>query len=138
MTGVGLAVLWAIALLSLLPPDANAQSVAQRTPNLSNGWTAVRGVVQFNFTHRFDISDAPLRKITNTPSFQVATGVAGPLSVGFIYGSNSDLVPAYPNEWEWFTRWSALSQDGGALLDASSGRVECRGGELRHRAQRRA
>jgi hypothetical protein len=119
MTSVGLASLWAIALLTLSPLAAIAQSVAQRTPNLSNGWMPARGVVQFNFTHRFDISDAPLRKVTNTPSFQVATGIAGPFSVGFIYGSNSDLVPAYPNEWEWFTRWSPLSQDGGAPLDAS-------------------
>ena len=81
MSGVGLAALWAIGLLTVSAPHAMAQSVAQRTPNLSNGWTPVRGVVQFNFTHRFDISDAPLRKLTNTPSFQVATGVAGPLSV---------------------------------------------------------
>jgi plastocyanin len=105
--------------MTLSPLGALAQSVAQRTPNLSNGWMPVRGVVQFNFTHRFDISDAPLRKITNTPSFHVATGIAGPLSVGFIYGSNSDLVTAYPNEWEWFTRWSPIAQDGGAPLDAS-------------------
>lgn len=109
----------ALVLLVVRPDRIPAQSVAQRTPNLSNGWTPVRGVVQFNFTHRFDVSDAPLRKVTNTPSFQVATGVAGPLGVGFTYGSNSDLVPAYPNEWEWFARWSAASQDDGALLDAS-------------------
>ncbi len=108
-----------VFMLALLPPAGFAQSVAQRTPNMANGWTPIRGVVQFNFTHRFDISDAPLRKITNTPSFQVATGVAGPLGVGFTYGSNSDLVAAYPNEWEWFARWSPLSQDGGAPLDAS-------------------
>ena len=119
MTGVGLMALWTIALLSLSAPEALAQNVAQRTPNLSNGWIPVRGIVQFNFTHRFDISDAPLRKITNTPSFNVATGVAGPFSVGFIYGSNSDLVTAYPNEWEWFTRWSLLSAQNGAPLDAS-------------------
>jgi plastocyanin len=119
MMGVRLAALGAVALLTLSPRDAIAQSVAQRTPNLSNGWMPANGVIQFNFTHRFDISDAPLRKITNTPSFQVATGIAGPFSLGFIYGSNSDLVAAYPNEWEWFTRWSPLSQDGGAPLDAS-------------------
>ena len=116
---VGVAALGALAVLTLSAPYGGAQSVAQRTPNLSNGWMPATGVVQFNFTHRFDISDAPLRKLTNTPSFQVATGVAGPFSVGFIYGSNSDLVAAYPNEWEWFTRWSPFSQDGGALLDAS-------------------
>ena len=119
MTGAGLAALRAIAVLTLSAPELMAQSVAQRTPNLSNGWMPVRGVIQFNFTHRFDISDAPLRKLTNTPSFQVATGIAGPFSVGFIYGSNSDLVAAYPNEWEWFTRWSLFSREGGAPLDAS-------------------
>lgn len=119
VTVAALAYLWALALLAWSPDHALAQSVSQRTPNLSNGWEPVRGVVQFNFTHRFDISDAPLRKLTNTPSFQVATGVAGPVSVGFVYGSNSDLVSAYPNEWEWFTRFTALSQDGGAPLDAS-------------------
>ncbi len=114
-----LAALPLVAILAA-PLAAVAQSVAQRTPNLTNGWVPVRGVVQFNFTHRFDISDAPLRKLTNTPSFQVATGIAGPVSAGFIYGSNSDLVPAYPNEWEWFMRWSAFSQDAGALLDVSA------------------
>jgi len=112
-------VLRALVLLTCLPSSAVlAQSVAQRTPNMSTMWTPVQGVVQLNFTHRFDISDAPLRKITNTPGFHVATGVAGPVSVGFVYGSNSDLVRAYPNEWEWFARWSALSQEGGAALDA--------------------
>lgn len=112
------AVLAALLLLAHLPLSALlGQSVAQRTPNMSTMWTPVQGVVQFNFTHRFDISDAPLRKVTNTPGFHVATGVAGPVSVGFVYGSNSDLVRAYPNEWEWFTRWSALSQEGGAPLD---------------------
>lgn len=115
----GRAALLALATLTTSPSRATAQSVAQRTPNLSNGWMPAPGVIQFNFIHRFDISDAPLRKITNTPSFQVATGVAGPVSLGFIYGSNSDLVPAYPNEWEWFTRWSLLSQDAGGPLDAS-------------------
>ena len=110
---------WALAALTLVPHVAGTQSVVQRTPNLPNGWTPVRGVVQLNFTHRFDMSDAPLRKITNTPTFQVATGVSGAVAAGFTYGSNSDLVAAYPNEWEWFARLSALSQDRGAPLDAS-------------------
>jgi plastocyanin len=119
MTRAGLTALLSIAPCIVSPLAATAQSVARRTPNLSNGWTPARGIIQFNFTHRFDISDAPLRKLTNTPTFHVATGVPGPVSVGFIYGSNSDLVPAYPNEWEWFTRVSALSQDAGAPFDAS-------------------
>ena len=104
---------------ALLPWSAFAQGVAERAPNLSNTWSPGRGVVQFNFTHRFEMSAPPLRKITNTPSFQVATGIAPTLGVGFTYGSNSDLVAAYPNEWEWFARWSPVSQRSGGPLDAS-------------------
>ena len=108
-----------IAPIALRPHPGFAQGVAERAPNLPNTWSPTRGVVQFNFTHRFDMSAAPLRKITNTPSFQAATGVVRSLGVGFTYGSNSDLVPAYPNEWEWFARWTPLSQAGGASVDAS-------------------
>ena len=108
-----------VAVAALLPRLGAAQGVAERPPNLLNTWSPTRGVVQFNFTHRFDMSDAPLRKITNTPSFQVTTGIVGALGAGFTYGSNSDLVPAYPNEWEWFARWSPLSQARGAPVDAS-------------------
>ena len=108
-----------MAIIALRPHPGFAQGVAERAPNLANTWSPTRGVVQFNFTHRFDMSAAPLRKITNTPSFQAATGVVRSLGVGFTYGSNSDLVPAYPNEWEWFARWTPLSQAGGASVDAS-------------------
>lgn len=110
---------WSLAILALLTHEALGQSVVQRTPNLSNGWVPVPGVVQLNLTHRFDISDAPLHKITNTPTFQVASGLPGPVTMGFTFGTNSDLVAAYPNEWEWFARLSPLSQDAGAPLDAS-------------------
>jgi plastocyanin len=108
-----------LALTGSSPRDGLAQGVAPRSPNLSNTWIPNRGVLQFNFTHRFDMSDAPLRKITNTPSFQVVTGVTPSLGAGFTYGSNSDLVSAYPNEWEVFARWSPLSQAGRAPFDAS-------------------
>ncbi len=108
-----------MALVTVVPRAHVAQGVAQRSPNLANTWAPTPGVVQLNFTHRFDMSKPPLRKITNTPSFQVATGIVPSLGVGFTYGSNSDLVSAYPNEWELFTRWTPLSQDGDAPLDAS-------------------
>lgn len=107
-----------VAAALLLPGTAVAQEVADRTPNLNGTWSARPGVVQFNFIHRFDMSDAPLRKITNTPTFQAALGVGASVGVGFAYGSNSDLVRAFPNEWEWFARWSPLSQRSGAPLDA--------------------
>jgi plastocyanin len=108
-----------VTLAALVPDTGLAQGVGDRPPNLLNTWAPSRGVVQFNFSHRFDMSEAPLRKITNTPSFQATTGIVGSLGVGFTYGTNSDLVPAYPNEWEWFARWSPLSQAADAVMDAS-------------------
>jgi plastocyanin len=108
----------ALALAPLMAGPGAAQETGERTPNLWTAWSPAPGVVQFNFLHRFDVSDAPLRKVTNTPSFQVASGITGSLGAGFVYGSNSDLVDAYPNEWEWFARWAPLSQRGGAPVDA--------------------
>ncbi len=106
----------AAVLLGSAVPGA-AQSVVARTPNLVGGWTAPAGVIQLNFLHRFEISDPPLRKITNTPTFNVGTGLTNDLMIGFVYGSNSSLVPAYPNEWEFYARALPLSQAGGAPLD---------------------
>jgi plastocyanin len=107
-----------LALASVGPMAAGAQATADRTPNLWTAWSPERGVVHLDFTHRFDMSKAPLRKLTNTPTFQVATGVVSSIGLGFVYGSNSDLVSAYPNEWEWFARWAPVSQGGGAPFDA--------------------
>ncbi len=38
--------------------------------------------------------------------------------LGFLYYStNSTLSPRYPNEWEFYGRWLAISQDAGAPFD---------------------
>ena len=39
------------------------------------------------------------------------------LFAGFTYSTNSTLAPNFPNEWEFFARWSPLSEDLGAPLD---------------------
>lgn len=105
--------------LLLCGGEAACQSVATRTPNLVGTWTAAPGVVQFNFLHRFSMTDPPARKVLNTPTFNVGTGLVNGLMVGFVYGPNSTLVPAYPNEWEFYARGLPLSQDRGAPLDLS-------------------
>lgn len=98
---------------------ASSQSVTLRSPNLQGGWTAPRGVIQLNFLHRFTISERPLRKVSNTPTFNLSTGVVEGVSVGAVYGSNSSLVPAYPNEWEMYARALPLSEGLGAPVDVS-------------------
>ncbi len=108
-----------LVAVAAVPGEGGAQSVATRTPNILGGWTAPRGVVQLNFLHRFSMTDAPLRKIINTPTFNVGTGITDQVMVGFIYGTNSSLVPAYPNEWEFYARALPLAESRGNPFDLS-------------------
>ena len=96
-----------------------AQSVAERTPNLSGGWIAERGVIQFNFVHRFELSDPPLRKLTNVPTFHVMTGLGRSIMAGFAYAPNSQVVAGIPNEWELLARARPWAQRSGAAADVA-------------------
>jgi plastocyanin len=106
--------LW--ALLPAVEPLA-AQSLLERPSNVSGEWVAPLGTVQFNFVHRFVRTQAPVRKITNFPTFVIGAGLPKHTQVGFIYSTNSTLVPNYPNEWEFYGRWLPLSEDRGAPFD---------------------
>ena len=101
----------------LSPESLASQSVLDRSPNLSGGWVAPLGVVQFDFVHRFDASPAPERKVTSFPSFVFAGGLPGHTTVGAFYSTNSTLVARYPNEWEFFGRAAPLRQDNGGPID---------------------
>lgn len=132
------AVLVACAGVSLAgPPDvAVGQSVLDRPPNLSGGWLGARGTLQFNFVHRFGVSAAPLRKVTNSPTFLLSYQLPVPLLLGFNYATSSDIAGAFPNEWEVFTRYArsgvalqagfnqaARSGDGELTLHRAFGRI---------------
>src|SRR3989442_9926057 len=81
------------------------QSVLERPPNLSGGWLGAPGTLQFNFVHRFGVGDAPLRKVTNSPTFLLSYQLPLPLLIGFNYATSSDVAAAFPNEWEVFARY---------------------------------
>ena len=110
---------WALWVAVLVPGPLGAQSLLDRPPNLSGGWVAGSGTLQFNFVHRFERSDPPERKISNTPSFLLAIGLPLRTMVGFTYATNSALSPRYPNEWEFLARMAVFSQLEGAPLDLS-------------------
>ena len=97
-----------IAVLAVLPAAVAGQSALERPPNISGGWTGTPGTIQFNFTHRFGVTDAPLRKVTSSPTFLLSYGIADPLSLGFTYATSSDVAPAFPNEWEAFARYAVV------------------------------
>lgn len=107
----------ALAIASAPMLRVRAQSALDAPTNLSHGWVGTPGVIQFQLLHRFSLGPAPTRKLTNSPTLTVATGLNSWGTVGFNYASNSDLVPAFPNEWEFFARIAALRQEAGAPVD---------------------
>ena len=107
-----------LAALSLMGArGAAAQSLLERSPNVTGGWVGAPGALHFNFLHRFSSGSAPARKVTSSPTFLVAAGLPWNTLVGFNYATNSDLAPRYPNEYELLARWAPLSRDGGFLAD---------------------
>ncbi len=114
----GFTIIVGVAMLHALPlAGARAQSLLDRPPNVSGNWVANPGTIQFNFLHRFMTSDAPIRKVTNFPTFLVGAGLPGNLMLGFHYATNSRLTPRFPNEWEFFGRYALIAEDRGAPLD---------------------
>ncbi|MDX1744585.1 MAG: hypothetical protein R3324_01495, partial [Halobacteriales archaeon] len=109
----------AVSMLLGSTRAARGQSALDRPPTLTGTWTVPPGTIQFNFIHRFEVSDPPLRKVTNSPTLTLATGLGHRSLAGFAYASNSDLVPAYPNEWEFFGRWVPLTRRAGHPVDVS-------------------
>ena len=105
------------AVMVLSPKLLAGQSVLDRSPNLSGGWVAPRGVLQFDFVHRFNASPAPERKVTSFPSFVVTAGLPAQTMVGFFYSTNSTLAPRYPNEWEFFGQAAPIRQGHGGPID---------------------
>ena len=97
-----------LGTIAVLSNGAAAQSLLERTPNLSGGWLGSTGTLQFNFLHRFSVSDAPLRKVSNTPTFLFSYRLPFPVVVGVNYATSSDVVttPPLPNEWEAFARYA--------------------------------
>lgn len=100
-----------------LPAAAAAQGTTDRPPVLSGDWVGVPGIVYFHFIHRFSVSDAPERKVTNVPTFVVAASLPAHTLLGVSYATNSNLVPRYPNEHEFFVRAAPLAQARGGLVD---------------------
>jgi plastocyanin len=111
-----------VAILCTVPAGrpAAAQTVLDRTPNLSGAWIGPQGVLHFNFLHRFSRSPAPERKVSSVPTFLLAAGLPARTLVGAHYATNSELAPRFPNEWEFFGRYAPLDQELGAPFDAAA------------------
>lgn len=97
-----------------------AQTQLDRPPNLGGTWVPDRGVLQFNFLHRFYVSPGPIHKVSNFPTFTLALGLPERVALGLHYGTNSTTVPTpyRPNEAELFARWQLWGRPGRPLVVA--------------------
>ncbi|MGH7718944.1 MAG: cupredoxin domain-containing protein [Gemmatimonadaceae bacterium] len=107
------------ALILIVAPPLEAQSVLDRPPNLLGTWVGPAGTLHFNFLHRFRSSDTPDNKVSSSPTFLVAVGAPWQSLIGFQYATNSQIVARYPNEWELFARVAPLARQHRAPLDLS-------------------
>jgi plastocyanin len=107
----------AAALLGAGFDAAGAQSLVDRPPNTGGTWVGRPGTIHFHFLHRFQASDPPERKVSNTPTFLLAASLPAQLLAGARYATNSTLVASIPNEWELFGRFNPVAQARGAPLD---------------------
>lgn len=107
----------AVHLPALAAAPVAGQSLLERPPNLGGTWAAEPGVLHFSFLHRFQATSAPARKVLNSPTFLLSAGVTQHVSLGARYATNSLVRTGFPNEWELFTRWQAVSQENGAPVD---------------------
>lgn len=94
-----------------------AQSVVERTPNLSGGWAGAPGMLHLDQLHRLDVGDAPERTVTDASTYLLGWSYGGWALVGARWAPRSDLVPRHPNEWEILARFAPLSSSWGAAFD---------------------
>ena len=84
---------------------AGAQSLLERTPNMTGVALPPQGATTFTFTHRFELIGDEERKLVNYPSFTLGAGILTSFALGASYASNSELGAGTPNEWElWAQR----------------------------------
>lgn len=132
----------ALALLALTLPQATAQVLLDRSPNLAGTWVPDRGVVRFDFLHRFYVGPSPRRSVVNAPTFTFALGLPSALAIGTRYSTRSESNSN--NEIEFYARWrthrgpvtlavtpayngAAESLDGELSVDWTRGRITLSG-----------
>lgn len=100
---------WPFLATVMLSPLA-AQAPMDRTPNLGGTWVPDRGVLQFNFLHRFYVAPSSQDNfVANFPTFTFAQGFPARLALGVRYSTRA--ITNESNEFELFGRWQVLSSE---------------------------
>jgi plastocyanin len=93
---------------------AAAQSLLYRPPNLGGTWVPAGGVLQFNFLHRFTVSDAAANNVvTNYPTFTFALGLGKRIGLGTRFATRSLVgTGGGSNEFELLGRMGFGKKEG--------------------------
>jgi plastocyanin len=127
-------ILPAVLLLALLalPRPAEAQSVLDRTPNQSGGWSGAPWTAYWLLPHRFrDVAGAG---VVVSTTFDAALGLPADLVAGARFSPNSAVVGGDGDEWELRGRWTPLREAAGPFegwaTAAYNGSLQSVDGEL--------
>ncbi|HEX7051819.1 MAG TPA: cupredoxin family copper-binding protein [Longimicrobiales bacterium] len=105
-----------VAGLAVARPAA-AQSLLERSVDLSGGWIGLPGMLQFDIVERArDVTDDGF-DLLSVPTLRLALGLPGRTLVGAQYGVGSPVVPGEPDEFEVFGRYRPLEAGAGAPFD---------------------
>ena len=101
------------AVGAALPSYVTAQSLLYRPPNLGGTWVPAGGVLQFNFLHRFSISESPNYVVTNYPTFTFALGLGRRIALGTRFATRSPVGSgSSSNEFEFYGRMAFGAEEG--------------------------
>ena len=99
-------VLAAAIALVLAPAPAAAQSLLQRTPNLTGGWVATPGTLVLDASNRYRSVDG--FELLGVPTVTAAYGLPANLLAGATFATQSPVAIGQSTEFEPFVRWAPV------------------------------
>jgi plastocyanin len=115
-TAPGASTAWVLValLLSGSVVPAGAQSVLNRTPNLTTGWVGLPSTLHLDLLQRFGPREGSESGVDQLQTVLLAWGIGGYSLLGVHYTSASGPVSGPSAEWELLGRFSPLSTAAGA------------------------
>jgi plastocyanin len=97
-----------IALFLLAPAPAAAQSLLQRTPNLTGGWVGTPGTLVLDASNRYRSVDG--LELLGVPTVTAAYGLPAKLLAGVTLATQSPVAIGQSTEFEPFVRWAPVME----------------------------
>ncbi len=100
------------------PESASAQSLLQRTPNLTGGWIATPGTLVLDASNRYRSVDG--FELAGLPTVIAAYGLPANLLAGATLATQSPVAIGQSTEFEPFVRWAPTQERPGQPLQLAA------------------